>query len=798
MCHGELDYRPIERLNFLNGANGSGKSAILTAIVFALGGSARMSNRGTANKSFIRNGQNSASVEIRLCNDGEDAYLPEIYGNSITISRTVSQCGSSSYKIKDSCGKIVCDKKVRQELDRINDNFGIQIDNPIAILNQDAAKTFLFRCDPLKLYEFFMRATQLDECKNDYNTAAEEKNVSETLIREKLNTLPDIKKEVSKWEKKYQFHQTLENKRDSIVTLKAELAWAMCKQAESEYLKVCKDITVQNQKIEKAKEEMNNSATEEQNLKKEKSMIEKEIQTLAKDSTSLDEVINGYKENVKTAKSEEKKIVSQLSHAKSSKSAKAKELKILADAIRKVQDTDAEEVRQLAENRNLRIQSLIAQRDEYEAKMQSTQTHLSNISYNISSSANREKELRAKSIKISNDERAKERELTNLQKQRDNKLVIFGDKFPRLVDEIQKNLHKFKFRPIGPLGAHIKLSPKTKPTEAKLIEWAIRNHIRTFIADNFDDKRILDSIAQRLGVKLTIVTTKFRDNVYDVCGGKCVSDKFDTLFDRIEFDNPNVANCIIDQGKIEQILLIPNDTDAQQLLKSKSSVPNNCLYALTSGLNQYYPAPSYRSYALDVNLNVRPLLQTSVDEMEEALHQEIQAMQERRNEARKDLANIENEIKEHQKQRNASEGVCRELRPLIAKANIEIQELKDEVENDKSPDIAALEEDKEKLEEELSTFDNLMEKLQTDIDDAKCETKRFSDLLEEKKAQLDEITVQSEPLREKLEDIEKRFSNASRDQNYYKDKIKEYMTIIEDKNKIINEKKKKDKKKDKK
>ena len=50
MCHGELDYRPTERLNFLHGANGSGKSAVLSAIVFALGGNARISNRGAANK----------------------------------------------------------------------------------------------------------------------------------------------------------------------------------------------------------------------------------------------------------------------------------------------------------------------------------------------------------------------------------------------------------------------------------------------------------------------------------------------------------------------------------------------------------------------------------------------------------------------------------------------------------------------------------------------------------------------------------------------------------------------------
>ena len=37
MNHAEYEYRPTERLNFINGANGSGKSAVLTAIVFGLG-----------------------------------------------------------------------------------------------------------------------------------------------------------------------------------------------------------------------------------------------------------------------------------------------------------------------------------------------------------------------------------------------------------------------------------------------------------------------------------------------------------------------------------------------------------------------------------------------------------------------------------------------------------------------------------------------------------------------------------------------------------------------------------------
>jgi chromosome segregation ATPase len=173
-------------------------------------------------------------------------------------------------------------------LDRITEAFSIQVDNPIAILNQDAAKTFLFKCDPSKLYEFFMRATQLEDCKRDYNVAAEEKNVSEAHIKDKEDSIPDIKREVSVWEKKYQFHQTLENKRETVTKLKTELAWSMAKQAELEFSKASKEMAQQEQKIEKANGYIEKDAITQQNLKKEKLAVEKDIQQLAKESDEFE------------------------------------------------------------------------------------------------------------------------------------------------------------------------------------------------------------------------------------------------------------------------------------------------------------------------------------------------------------------------------------------------------------------------------------------------------------------------------------------------------------------------------
>lgn len=102
-------------------------------------------------------------------------------------------------------------RKVKEELDRMLSLFGIQVDNPIAILNQDTAKSFLYKCDASKLFQFYMRATQLEDCKRMLIDCTMELDTAKMLLEQKLDAMGELEAEVKKWEKKLEVNLKTEN-----------------------------------------------------------------------------------------------------------------------------------------------------------------------------------------------------------------------------------------------------------------------------------------------------------------------------------------------------------------------------------------------------------------------------------------------------------------------------------------------------------------------------------------------------------------------------------------------------------
>ena len=71
-------------------------------------------------------------------NEGEDAYKPDVYGKSIIFHRTIRDTGQSSVFLKDSDGNVKKKqtKQAREEGKHILDNFKINVENPVIILQQ--------------------------------------------------------------------------------------------------------------------------------------------------------------------------------------------------------------------------------------------------------------------------------------------------------------------------------------------------------------------------------------------------------------------------------------------------------------------------------------------------------------------------------------------------------------------------------------------------------------------------------------------------------------------------------------
>lgn len=130
-----------KNVNLFVGDNGSGKSAILAALAIGLGCKASATSRSTNLKDLVKRGEPQAVIEITLCNDGLDSFEEETYGKQITVVRTISATGSTSYKLKNAKGVVVSTSRL--DLLKLTLVMNIQVDNPVLILNQDASRSFL-------------------------------------------------------------------------------------------------------------------------------------------------------------------------------------------------------------------------------------------------------------------------------------------------------------------------------------------------------------------------------------------------------------------------------------------------------------------------------------------------------------------------------------------------------------------------------------------------------------------------------------------------------------------------------
>lgn len=266
MCHANFKVTLNDNVNVFVGLNGSGKSAILTAIAIGLGCKASTTARSTSLKDLVKRGEPSATIEITLLNVGQDAYEREVYGNEIIVTRTINaNSGASNYKLKTAAGRVVSSKKA--DLDKLVLFLNIQVDNPVLILNQDNARSFLKDSEPKKLFTLFLKASQIETIQKKLEECEQIAIDSANKHKQLLKSINAMEVEITGIKEKHERLQSVARYRKNIDEFKNEIDWVQVIQLEKQLHEVQKQLTKKLASINEIEDFMKNRKKYDAHLK---------------------------------------------------------------------------------------------------------------------------------------------------------------------------------------------------------------------------------------------------------------------------------------------------------------------------------------------------------------------------------------------------------------------------------------------------------------------------------------------------------------------------------------------------
>ncbi|XP_078797384.1 structural maintenance of chromosomes protein 6 isoform X1 [Oryzias latipes] len=614
MCHrslGPFQFGP--NVNFIVGNNGSGKSAILTALIVGLGGKATVTNRGVSLKDFVKMGENTADITVKLRNKGADAYRKDVYGDCITVEHRVFSDGSRTCKLKNGSGQLVSNKK--EELVSILDHFNIQLDNPVSILSQEMSKQFLHSKNEADKYKFFMKATLLEQMKRDYIHIKHTETVTRQQIARQEESLKDLKLELLQKKERYENLSSFSQMKEELEKLNKKMAWCLVREQEQ---------TIQRLKEEAEKEENNHRPRDNLRLCQSKLLhAEKELQdvrsraehqreeqeALRKDSLRLKEQA---RLSSRAHKEQELAYFRLLNRLRQSE----QEQNLLQEKIGKGTTshsrTSGGESPMQQHQKNLR--DLQEQLEHLEARCLLLNEEMKKKQQALLKGKEERDTLRAeqRSVQVLFESKLKRR--NQLLASRSNKLKRFGDHIPDLLSSVAaaSAAGRFLKKPIGPIGSCISLKD---PSLAVAVECCLRSFMKAFCCDNYKDEAVLQELMTRFypkGNRPQIIVSPFTDRLYNVHGRKVCHPEFRSVLDVVTASSPVILNCLIDMRGIESILIIKDKDKARRVMQQEAP-PRNCREAFTAEgdqvfLNRYYTSdcsfPKYLSRDIEMEISL--------------------------------------------------------------------------------------------------------------------------------------------------------------------------------------------------
>nr|XP_025034526.1 structural maintenance of chromosomes protein 6 isoform X2 [Pelodiscus sinensis] len=772
MCHSMLGpFRFGSNVNFVVGNNGSGKSAVLTALIVGLGGKATTTNRGSSLKVFVKDGQTSADVSITLRNRGKDAFKPDVYGSSITVNQHINMDGSRSYKLKSKTGTLISSKK--EELTAILDHFNIQVDNPVSVLTQEMSKHFLQSKNEGDKYKFFMKATQLEQMKTDYSYIMETKSRTHDQIEQGVGLLQERRQDLVEKEERYKSIAFVSEMQNNLEDLKHKMAWAVVNETEKEMKPIKVSIDNEEGRTDKHDQKLKEWQVKLNEAEEKYKAIQDKLEKISEEAQALQPQCVCLKADVQAKRKAYNEAEARYNRSRTELKQLEKDDEQLWKRIEELK-TSADQV---SEYEKLERQKKIAQLKEQLRMVHDQEIMLVQEMDQFQQAIYKCKEdhgrLKREEIDVKQALDSNQRLLKELTDSKTNRLKRFGQHVPVLIEAIEDAHRKGHFihKPIGPLGAFICL----KDAELTLaVETCLKSLLQAFCCDNHRDERTLQTLMSKFytsGYRPQIIVSRFRNEVYDVKHRAVHHPEFPSVLTALEIDNAVIANCLIDMRSIETILLIKSNQQAR-LVMQKNRPPKNCREAFTAEGDQVFER---RYYSSD---NTRPkYLSKDVEAEISHLQKEVENKMSQLSSSQHCLRATENETRQNEEYLNHHRRKQKELQFKIRRLNIEITDLEN-VEEPQSVDISTLEDEAQENRHKMESVKQDMQQQRGKMEELKNILRVAEHKLEEIKEKLHQVEEIASPVKDELNQADLEVEESKRHWQHYEEKQKKLLASI--------------------
>lgn len=378
-------------------------------------------------------------------------------------------------------------------------------------------------------------------------------------------------------------------------------------------------------------------------------------------------------------------------------------------------------------------------------------------------------------------------DIENLNKSSKDQIYKFGNYMANLVREVEQlsAQGKFKEKPRGPIGMYI----QPKQDEYSLaIEQCLGALVTTFICGNYDDEKLLQQVISRhvreAHRKPRIIVTDFRTPLYDVSRYRPEYTEYPTVYEMLTIKDHVVANTLIDQRRIESVLLLPDYETARKTIEFGCTP--NCNEAFIPNGDQFLGKPSYRTYACQVNeskffiKSTQSAIRSKQTEIEN-LNQHLPRIQQA-------IDSFLSEINTNKQKKEQSEREFSKIKKELAVLRSQLEEAKN-IHIPEPVNLAVYEEELNKLESEMSGILKQIDSIETnsgmsksEYDNAASEKQKWDKEIQDLQTQIDEMKSNYQKIddeRSTHQDAVKHYKKQLDDQMVKVNKVQEHVRELE-------------------